>query len=80
MCNLLITASVAIVFFGVSVLAMSIGLLLRGRIMRGGCGSHSSGGSCDVCSKKKVNLCDDEDESGPAGPSFTGTMGRYRKK
>jgi hypothetical protein len=25
-------------------------------------------------------LCDDEDDSGMAGPSFAGTMGRYRKK
>jgi len=79
MCNLLITASAAIVFFGASVLAMAVGLLLRGKIMRGGCGSHSSGGSCDVCSKKKINLCEDDDKSDLAGPSFAGTMGRFRK-
>ncbi len=83
MCNLLITASAAAVFFGASVLAMAIGLMLRGRIMRGGCGSgHSTDGTsitCDACSKKKLNLCDDEDKAGLAGPSFAGTMGRFRK-
>jgi hypothetical protein len=80
MCNLLITITVAAVFFGLAMLAMAVGLMLRGKIMRGGCGSHSTGGSCEVCSKKKINLCDDEDESGMDGPSFAGTMGRYHKK
>jgi hypothetical protein len=53
MCNLLMTITVAAAFFGLAMLAMAVGLMLRGKIMRGGCGSHSSGGSCDACSQKK---------------------------
>lgn len=83
MCNLVITVIVAIIFFGASILAMAVGLMLRGKVMRGGCGSnHSSDGktiSCEMCSKKQINLCDADDKAGLAGPSFTATMGRYKQ-
>ena len=79
MCNLLMTAGAAILIFGVCVLIMAVGLMLRGTILRGGCGSHGNGGSCEVCSKKQINLCD-SDGDGLAGPSFAATMGRYVRK
>ena len=76
MCNLLMTVGVAIVVFGVCFLVMAVGLMLRGTVLRGGCGSHSGGGGCEVCSKKQINLCD-SDNDGLAGPAFAATMGRY---
>jgi len=84
MCNLLITAIIATLFFGLAILAMAVGLMLRGRVMRGGCGSNHSTDpkaiTCEMCSKKKLNLCDDEDKAGLAGPSFASTMGRFSEK
>jgi len=74
----------ASVILGVAVVAMSIGLLLRGKVMRGGCGSQSAPGDapigCDACSKKQLNICDEEDTSGLAGPSVAATMGRFSRK
>ena len=79
-----ITAIAALVLFALAVAAMAVGLLLRGKVMRGGCGSTPPEGvehiGCDACSKKQLNLCDDEDTTGLAGPSFTATMGRFEKK
>ena len=80
MFNLLITIGAVVIIFGVCTGLMAVGLMLRGTVMRGGCGSHGSAGGCEVCSKKMVNLCDSEDDSGLAGPSFVATMGRYQKK
>jgi hypothetical protein len=81
---LLVTVLAAVALFGTAFLAMAVGLLLRGKIMRGGCGSatddNASPIGCDACSKKQINLCDDEDSTGLAGPSFTATMGRFEKK
>ena len=74
----------ATVIFGLAVLAMAIGLMLRGKVMRGGCGSHSGPAGaplgCDACSKKQLNLCDEEDATGLAGPSFAATLGRFTEK
>ncbi len=78
MYNLLITAGLAILIFGTCVILMAVGLMLRGKIMRGGCGTHSGG--CEVCSKKAVNLCDEGDQTELAGPAFVATFGRYQKK
>ena len=85
MSQLLTTIIVALVLFALAVVAMAVGLLLRGKVMRGGCGSASHDESapptgCDACSKKQLNLCDDEDTTGLAGPSFAATMGRFEKK
>jgi len=84
MCNFFITATVAILFFGIAILAMAVGLMLRGKVMRGGCGSNHSTDAkaitCEMCSKKKINLCDEDDKSGLAGPSFASTMGRFTEK
>ena len=68
-----------------SVGAMAIGLLLRGKIMRGGCGSthiDRDGNviSCETCSKKVLNLCDEESSPEMAQASFTATMGRFHRK
>jgi len=63
--------------------AMAIGLILRGRRMRGGCGSapaeHADGSSaCEHCAeKKKTNLCSSEGDSELVEASKLGTMGRY---
>ncbi len=84
MLTTLTTLFLAAVLFGLAVAAMAIGLLLRGKVMRGGCGSSHDETAppigCDVCSKKKLNLCDEEDATGLAGPSFAATMGRFSEK
>ena len=81
MFNLLIVCGAVSLVFGAAVVLMSIGLMLRGKIMRCGCGSHgSAGGGCEVCSKKSVNLCDEGDQASLAGPAFAATMGRYQHK
>ena len=82
--DFLTTAVVAAIFFGLAVGAMAIGLILRGKVMRGGCGSSHDAEApdvgCDACSKKRLNLCDEEDAAGLAGPSFAATMGRFNRK
>jgi hypothetical protein len=74
----------ASLLFGLAVLAMAVGLMLRGKVMRGGCGSHCGPGGaaigCDACSKKPLNLCDEEDVTALAGPSMAATMGRFSGK
>lgn len=66
-------------------LAMAIGLIFRGKIIRGGCGSSPEGHddkviSCDTCSKKAINLCEDDDTMGLAGVSSVATWGRFKEK
>jgi hypothetical protein len=82
--HFLVTAGIAAILFSLAVLAMAIGLLLRGKVMRGGCGSsHDTDApaiGCDACSKKKLNLCDEEDTTNLAGPSFAATLGRFNQK
>ena len=84
MLTTLTTALVAALLLGLSILAMSIGLLLRGKVMRGGCGSaideDGAPVACDACSKKKINLCDEDDSMGLAGVSFASTLGRFQRK
>ena len=62
-------------------LAMAIGLMLRGKIMRGGCSSHSgmdeSLDGCGACPKKQINLCKEDDDMGLSGISALETLGRY---
>ncbi len=80
----LMAIACAAVIIGLAVVAMSVGLLLRGKVMRGGCGAHSAPGdapiSCEACSKKQLNICDEDDVTGLAGPSIAGTMGRFSRK
>jgi len=70
---------------GLSVLGMAIGLILRGRIMRGGCGAglrdeEGNDVGCEQCSRKKTNLCDEDDEMGLSEVSLTSTFGRFDRK
>ena len=76
------TILAAFILFALALSAMAIGLLLRGKVMRGGCGSHSAEelAGCDACSKKVVGLCDEEDDMNIADVAFAGTMGRFSKK
>ena len=82
--HIVLAIACAAVLFGLAVLAMAIGLMLRGKVMRGGCGSHTAPDGaplgCDACSKKQLNLCDEEETTGLAGPSFAATMGRFTEK
>ncbi len=82
MSTLLTTTLATLILFGLAFAAMAVGLLVRGKIMRGGCGSTPGAepAGCDACSKKTLNLCDDEDCMGLAAPSFAGTMGRFSQK
>lgn len=81
---LLVRAAVVTFIFALAILVMAVGLIMRGKIMRGGCGSvHSENGEpvgCDACSKKTLNLCDDETDTGLVDVSLTGTFGRYTHK
>jgi hypothetical protein len=52
MFNLLITIIIATAFFCIFFAAMAIGLIFRGRKLRGGCGSHS-GGECKCTPPQK---------------------------
>jgi hypothetical protein len=77
--------AVVMVVVGVSFAAMAIGLIFRGRIMRGGCGSSPADNSekdisCDACSKKKINLCESDDSTGLAAVSNVATWGRFEKR
>ena len=78
---LLVTVAVTFVLFALALSAMAIGLFLRGKIMRGGCGSHTTDEAigCDACSKKAVGLCDEDDNMNLADVAFSGTLGRYSK-
>ena len=80
----LVTLAVTLTIFGLAVLLMAVGLILRGKVLRGGCGSVSAADgsivACESCSKKELNLCDENDSMGLAGPSFAGTLGRFHKK
>jgi len=84
MVKFLATAVVTALFFGLAITAMAVGLILRGKIMRGGCGSTPHGDApdvgCEACSKKRLNLCDENDTTGLAGPSFSATLGRFSHK
>ena len=82
MASLLTTLLVSTILFGLAFAAMAIGLFVRDKILRGGCGSSvgPEPAGCDACSKKSLNLCDDEENMGLADPSFVGTMGRFSRK
>ncbi|MBL7076289.1 MAG: hypothetical protein ISS31_02355 [Kiritimatiellae bacterium] len=73
----------AVVIFGLAIAAMAVGLILRGKVLRGGCGGHAGPDDepigCDACSKKQLNICDEDDTSGLAGPSMAATMGRFSR-
>jgi len=72
------------VVFGLCFSAMAVGLLVRGKVMRGGCGSEpgakGADGGCSVCGKRKINLCEAEDDMGLSAPSAVSTMGRFAKR
>lgn len=82
--QLLMAIACAAVLIGLAFAAMCIGLMLRGRVLRGGCGSHAADDGttigCDACTKKQLNICKDEDTAGLAGPTIAATMGRYRER
>ena len=85
MSEFLAVLPVVLVVVGFSFAAMAIGLIFRGRIMRGGCGSSPGGHdsediSCDACSKKTINLCESDDSTGLAAVSAVATWGRFEKK
>ncbi len=75
--------AVTFVLFTLCVVGMAVGLFFRGKIMRGGCGSRTDADghliACESCSKKTLNLCDDESSPELAEASFTATMGRFQR-
>ena len=92
--NFIATVIVMTAIFAVCIFMMSIGLIIRGRKMRGGCGSsgHSvpisimdrkgneQHNSCGFCSeKKKLNLCSSENKGDLKEVSKLGTLGRYEQ-
>jgi len=71
--------------FAICFAGMALGLVVRGRILRGGCGTglrdrNGKELSCEQCSKRVTNLCEEEDEMGLSGVSMAGTFGRFDKK
>jgi hypothetical protein len=77
------TAVVAFVVFSLCVAAMIAGQFLRGKVLRGACGGTGDrdGGppACDACSKRKLDLCD-EDAAPLSDAALTGTLGRFRRR
>ncbi|MCE9616653.1 MAG: hypothetical protein K8T26_20455 [Lentisphaerae bacterium] len=59
MSSFIMTVTVAVGFFAVCMLAMAIGLFVRGVVLRGGCHSQSAqeGGSCGVCGGEGKGEC-----------------------
>ena len=69
--------------------AMAIGLILRGKILTGGCGSHgakkgknkeseSDHEGCGFCAeKKKLNICSSENKGDLKEVSKLGMLGRF---
>ena len=79
------------VIFAVCFAAMNIGMFVRGKKMRGGCGSHENSGEigdkkeehtgCGFCpEKKKLNICSSESKDGLKDISKLGMLGRYDKQ
>ena len=62
---------------------MAVGQMLRGKVMRGTCGGiggdDEEEGGCDACSKRKLNLCD-EDADQLSDAALTGTMGKFQRR
>ena len=80
--NFLMPALVALGVFGLCFAGMAIGLIVRGRAMRGGCADEpviEDGHlmSCGGCPKKEISLCEEEDDMGLAGISELSTLGRF---
>ena len=75
---LLVLGAFALCFAG-----MAIGLIIRGKRMRGGCGDEpviTEDGrlsSCGACPKKEIDLCETDDTMGTAEISSLGTLGRF---
>jgi hypothetical protein len=59
--NFLWTVGVAVGLFGVFMLAMAIGVLVRGTVLRGGChsqrGAEGGGEGCPTCGGKGSGEC-----------------------
>jgi len=66
MSSFLVTAAFAVGLFVACFLAMAIGLLIRGTVMRGGCGSRveaPDGERCGNCGTPKAGSCSREKEA-----------------
>jgi len=88
----LATILVITAIFAICITMMSVGLIIRGRKMRGGCGSsgHSvpvgikdrkgqvQHTSCGFCAeKKKLSLCSSENKGDLKDVSKLNTLGRF---
>jgi len=72
----------------VSFTAMAAGLIIRGKVLTGGCGSHgakksaakddSEHAGCGFCAeKKKLNICSSENQGELKNVSKLGMLGRF---
>lgn len=85
MSEFLIILMMTFAIFGISVLGLALGLILRGKVLRGGCGTamRDKDGNeigCEHCTRKETNLCEDEDEMGLTDVALMGTFGKYDRK
>lgn len=78
------------IIFSLCFFAMNIGMVIRGKKMRGGCGSterhnlsdgeNKNIASCGFCSeKKRLNICSSENKDELKDISKLGTLSRYEK-
>jgi len=76
------------IIFGFCFAAMSVGLIIRGKKMRGGCGSHGHSDKkeekehsrCGFCAeKKKLNICSAENKGAVKEVSKLNTLGRFEE-
>jgi hypothetical protein len=69
--SFLLTAGIAAALVGLCVLAMAVGLMVRGTAMRGGCrtrvGGPDGSSNCDTCGRKESETCPRSDQSEDAG-------------
>ncbi len=82
--NLLIIIILTLFVVVISFIAMGVGLIIKGKKMRGGCGSkpeeyEENGSSCEFCAeKRKLNLCSSSDSPEMSKISKISTLSRFQ--
>ena len=80
----MIAVIVTFVIISLCVAGMAAGQALRGKVLRGTCGgvtpdADDGVSGCDACSKRKLNLCD-EDADDLSDAALAGTLGRFQRR
>lgn len=83
MSSILIMVFASIILFGLAILGMSIGLIVRNRPLSGGCGSKTDNNGnfipCDSCSADGT-ACRNDLHKALIDDDFRKTFGQYARK